>query len=51
MADIESKSTRLPCGCANRKYIMFTKGQLGVTEGAILTVATVALILAYKKGH
>lgn len=40
----------IPCGCEHRKYIMFTKGKLGITEGAILAGAVLAVIVARKVG-
>jgi hypothetical protein len=36
----------IPCGCQTRKYIMFTKGQLGIVEAAILAAVVAAVVLA-----
>lgn len=38
------------CGCEQRKQIMFTYGHLGVPEAAIVGLACLSLILAFKKG-
>lgn len=38
----------VPCGCAARKEIMFTKGHLGVPEAAIVTAIAISLLLAWK---
>lgn len=36
------------CGCDNRKYIMFQAGKAGIVEGAILTVAVLSILVAWK---
>jgi hypothetical protein len=38
----------LPCGCENRKEIMFTAGKFGLTEAAMLTISVTAIIIAWK---
>jgi hypothetical protein len=40
----------IPCGCNTRKYIMFTKGQLGIPEAAILATVAAAILLARHYG-
>lgn len=40
----------IPCGCDHRKYIMFTQGKLGVTEGAILATVLAAIAIAKHYG-
>lgn len=41
-------SIDVPCGCENRKYIMFQAGRMGLTEGAILAAAIVAVAAAWR---
>jgi hypothetical protein len=43
-------SKKLPCGCQARKEIIFTRGNLGVPEAAILVTVSLALLLAFRKG-
>jgi hypothetical protein len=38
----------LDCGCNDRKYIMFQAGRMGLTEGAILALAVMSIIIARK---
>jgi hypothetical protein len=38
-------------GCDARREIIFTRGQLGVPEAAIVTVVTIALLIAVMKGR
>lgn len=38
---------QLPCGCDARKEIMFTHGNLGITEATIVTAAILAISSAY----
>jgi len=37
------------CGCAARKEIMFTYGQLGIPEAAIMVATILALTLTFRK--
>lgn len=39
------------CGCDDRKYIMFQAGKMGLTEGAILAVAVMSILVARKVNH
>lgn len=41
----------VPCGCEARKEIMFTRGNLGVPEAAILATVAIVLTLSFKKGR
>lgn len=36
----------VPCGCENRKYIMFTQGNIGRAEVAIVGAAILILVAA-----
>ena len=38
----------VPCGCEERKEIMFDTGGFGITEGAILGIAVVLLFAAWR---
>lgn len=38
----------VPCGCASRKQIMFTQGNLGVTEVGFLIAVPVVILLLTK---
>lgn len=38
----------IDCGCSDRKYIMFQAGKMGLTEGAILAVAVMSILVAWK---
>lgn len=40
----------IPCGCDTRKYVMFTQGKLGVTEGGILALVLIAVLVAHHHG-
>lgn len=45
-------SGTIPCGCEARKDVIFTRGELGRRELAIMGTAAIILALAYVgRGH
>lgn len=46
--DFPISRAKLPCGCENRKEIMFTQGKPGPAVGAILVGATLLVLLAWR---
>ena len=39
----------MACGCEERREIMFTLGQPGIVEGAIIATAVIALAITFHR--
>ena len=38
----------IPCGCNDRKEIMFTQGNLGIPEAVIVVGAVMVVLIAWR---